>query len=66
MDQRARELTVQRAFEVTRPNFIKGKNVLIVDDVFTSGNTASAIAQVLKKNGARSVDVFTIAPAVLR
>lgn len=66
MDQRARELTLQNAFDVHRPKLIHGKNVLIVDDVFTSGSTASLMAAVLKKSGAARVDVFTLARAVLR
>jgi predicted amidophosphoribosyltransferase len=65
MDQRARELTVVNAFEVTRPNLIKGKSILLVDDIFTSGATASSCAHVLKKSGAASVNVFTLARAVM-
>ena len=65
MDQRARELTVEKAFEVTRPNLIKDKNILLVDDVLTSGSTASACARVLKKNGAARVEVFTVGRAVM-
>lgn len=66
MDQKARDLTVRNAFEVLRPNLISGKNILLVDDVFTSGATSSHCAKVLKKNGAGKVDVFTLARAVIR
>jgi ComF family protein len=65
MDQRARELTVQKAFAVTRPKFVKDKKLLLVDDVLTSGSTASGCAAVLKKNGASRVDIFTLARAVM-
>ena len=65
MDQKARELSVKNAFEVLRPNLIAGKNVLLVDDVFTSGATSSYCAKVLKKAGSGRVDVFTLARAVL-
>ena len=64
MDRKARELTVADAFEVTRPNFVKNKTVLLVDDVFTSGATASSCAKVLKKKGAVKVYVMTVARAV--
>lgn len=64
MDRRARELTVIGAFEVVRPKLIDGRNILLVDDIFTSGSTASACAAVLKKKGAGEVNVFTIARAV--
>ena len=66
MDKKARELTVKNAFEVMRPKLIEGKSILLVDDVFTSGATASACAQILKKNGAKNVHVFTLARAVMQ
>ncbi|MEO6050614.1 MAG: ComF family protein [Pyrinomonadaceae bacterium] len=66
MDQKARELTVRNAFEVVRPKLVQGKNILLVDDVFTSGATASHCAKILKKNGAGRVNVFTLARAVMR
>jgi ComF family protein len=65
MDKRARELTVEKAFEVRSPRSIDGKDIYLVDDVFTSGATASACARVLKKNGARKITVVTLARAVL-
>ena len=64
MDRRARELTVEKAFEVTRPNLIKGEKILLVDDVFTTGATTSFCAKALKKKGADKVYVLTIARAV--
>jgi ComF family protein len=66
MDQRARELTVEKAFEVLRPKLISGKKILLIDDVLTSGSTASFCAKALKKAGASEVVVFTIARAVMR
>ena len=63
MDRRARELTVENAFEVTRPKFVKNKRILLVDDVFTSGATTSFCAKALKKAGAVRVYVLTVARA---
>jgi len=65
MDKKARELTVKNAFHVARPKLIEGRNILLVDDVFTSGATASACAKILKKHGAVEVTVFTLARAVM-
>ncbi|MBA2379800.1 MAG: ComF family protein [Blastocatellia bacterium] len=66
MDMKARELAVKKAFEVKRPKMIAGKSILLVDDVMTSGSTASYCARVLKKAGAAEVNVFTLARAALR
>jgi ComF family protein len=63
MDKKAREVTVKKAFEVVRPKLIEGRAVLLVDDVLTSGATASACAEVLKKNGACEVNILTAARA---
>ncbi len=63
MDRKAREKTVVKAFAVKRPRLIDGKHILLVDDVLTSGSTASACAKELKANGAISVSLFTIGRA---
>jgi ComF family protein len=65
MDQKARELTIHKAFEVKRRKLIEGRHVLLVDDVLTSGATASQAAKALKKAGAAGVKVFTLGRAVL-
>lgn len=40
---------------------LKGKNILLIDDVFTSGATLNECARVLKKSGANRVNILTIA-----
>lgn len=66
MDAKARAASVEKAFAVVRPKLIEGKSILLVDDVLTSGATASNCAEALKKSGASSVTVFTLARAVLK
>jgi len=61
MDGKARAVSVENVFEVKRPKFIENKKILLIDDVFTSGATASSCAKVLKKSGADKVYVFTLA-----
>lgn len=63
MDRFAREATVKKAFSVVRPGLIKGKDILLVDDLFTSGATASNCSKVMKKVGAERVVVLTLARA---
>jgi len=52
---------VRRAFAVTKPELIKNRRVLIVDDVMTTGATVEECARVLTAAGATRVDVFTLA-----
>ncbi|MBW1917002.1 MAG: ComF family protein [Deltaproteobacteria bacterium] len=52
---------VRRAFAVTNPEAVAGKNILLIDDVFTTGATVSECAKVLRKAGARQVEVLTVA-----
>ena len=59
-----RRRNVRNAFMVRRPEKIKNKKVLLVDDVFTTGATVNECARVLRKNKAALVDVFTFARAI--
>lgn len=54
------------AFFVQRPEFIRGRTVLLIDDVMTSGTTLAACAGELKKSGASRVWCLTLARALRR
>jgi ComF family protein len=64
MDATARRSSVANAFAVTYPRLIAGENVLLIDDVFTTGATVSAAAEALRVAGAEAVLVLTIARPV--
>ncbi len=58
MSDKARRANITAdVFAVPDPGAIRGKGVLLVDDVFTTGTTASACAAVLKGAGAARVQV---------
>jgi ComF family protein len=59
----ARRRNVSAAFVPRRQDAVQGKRVLLVDDVLTTGATASACARALKRAGARYVAVLALARA---
>jgi len=64
LSRAAREVNLKNVFKVTDARYLKGKNILIVDDVFTTGSTMSSAAAVVKRAGA--VQVFVITAATSR
>jgi ComF family protein len=68
LDKAARQANMKGAFEVTTPGKAEllGKRVLLVDDVYTTGATASAATRALRRAGAREVEVLTFAMAIAR
>jgi ComF family protein len=63
LDADARRANMRNAFRIRRPSLVKAKHVLLIDDVLTTGATANACARVLKRAGAASVRVLTLARA---
>ncbi len=66
LSNRARFANVAGAFAVGKPQVVKGRRVLIIDDVMTTGATLAACAKTLKKAGATSVVALTVARAKRR
>ncbi len=61
--EKERWTNVQGAFRIKHHSKISGRSLLIVDDLMTTGATASEIAKMLKSAGAKYVGVFTLAIA---
>ena len=57
----ARRRNVAGAFAVRRRADVRGKHVLLIDDVMTTGSTATACGLALKRAGATSVSLLTLA-----
>ncbi|MFH1857620.1 MAG: ComF family protein [Candidatus Omnitrophota bacterium] len=52
---------VRGAFRARHPSYYRGKNLLLVDDVVTTGATVSACAKTLREAGAEHLYVLTLA-----
>lgn len=56
-----RRENMRGAFRVARPSQVENREILLVDDVFTTGTTVSECARVLRRAGATKVWVATVA-----
>lgn len=54
---------MEDAFQVTQPEHLKDKMLIIVDDVFTTGSTSFELARTLKEAGVASIMIWTVAQA---
>lgn len=57
----ARRANVLGAYRVTDPAAVRGKRILLLDDVITTGATAGECARVLRSAGAKSVNFAAVA-----
>lgn len=64
LSQKERWTNIRGAFKIKHSEAVKNKSVLLVDDLLTTGATASEAAGVLKEAGAKTVGVFTLAVTV--
>lgn len=63
LSQKERWTNIEAAFKIKRHNNFRHKNILLVDDLYTTGATVSQAAKALKEAGATQVHVLTIAIA---
>ncbi len=63
LSRQARLKNIQGAFDCAHA--VAGKNIVLIDDVMTTGATLSEAAKVLKRAGAARVEAWVVARAVL-
>jgi len=61
LERQARWENMSGAFQMKQRFDVRGRNLLIIDDVFTTGATVNACAQALEQAGAGRLAVLTIA-----
>jgi ComF family protein len=64
LKKRERRKNLTRAFQVKDREAIKGKAVMLVDDVYTTGTTVNQCSRALHMAGAEKVAVLTVARAL--
>ena len=63
-DGKNRKRNVKNAFIVKNVKAIKGKRIVLIDDIMTTGSTLKECAETLIKAGAESVDALTVARVI--
>lgn len=56
-----RQRQAEAAYEIGNATAIRGRNVLLIDDVVTTGATLAAAAKQLRRSGAKRVDALVFA-----
>ncbi|MCI8806249.1 MAG: ComF family protein [Clostridiales bacterium] len=64
LNKEGRIKNVEGAFEVIKPKKFLGKDVLIIDDIYTTGSTINECLKVIKNCGARNLYYFTLASTI--
>ena len=66
LDARSRRRNVRGAFALRgAPDLVKGRSVVILDDVVTTGSTVAELARVLRRAGAERIGVWALARTVV-
>ncbi|PIR38859.1 MAG: hypothetical protein COV34_00255 [Candidatus Zambryskibacteria bacterium CG10_big_fil_rev_8_21_14_0_10_42_12] len=59
--RKSRLMCLKDSFKVTDANLLHGKNIILIDDVVTTGATLKEAVDTLRKSGARTIICFTLA-----
>ncbi len=61
LSRREREENLKHAFHIAKPFRIAGRDILLIDDIYTTGATVDNCSRALKSAGAGMVYVLTLA-----
>ena len=64
LDRKQRLANIKNAFSIGNSSKIIGKTILLIDDVYTTGATADECTKVLLNEGAKLVDILTLARSI--
>lgn len=63
LGRESRLLNLEKTFEVRKKRLLRGKSILLIDDIFTTGATLEEAAKTLKNAGAAKVGFLALARA---
>ena len=61
LNKNKRKQNIKGAFKILNSEKIQGKNILLFDDIYTTGSTVNECSKILTRAGAKRIGVLTIA-----
>ena len=61
LDKKEREINILGAYNINSKIKLYNKNILLIDDIYTTGNTVNECCKILKKANPQIIDVFVLA-----
>ena len=61
MNKEEREKNIQGVYELKNKEILNNKNILLIDDIYTTGNTVNEASKILKTATINSIVVLAIA-----
>lgn len=61
LNKKERSQNLIGAYKTQNAEILQNKNIILVDDIFTTGSTANECSKMLKQAGANKIGVLTIA-----
>ena len=61
LNKEERQKNIQGVYELRSIKKLKNKKILLVDDIYTTGNTVNECCKILTKAEPKQIDVFTLA-----
>lgn len=61
LNKKDRIENAKNVYKIDNKEKINNKNIILIDDIYTTGSTANECAKILKENGAKKVIIITIA-----
>ena len=56
-----RSINAQNAYSIKNSERLKNKNILLLDDIYTTGSTVNECSRILKLNNAKDIGIITLA-----
>ena len=56
-----RSINAQNAYSIKNSERLKNKNILLLDDIYTTGSTVNECSRILKLNNAKNIGIITLA-----